>query len=199
MQFFLIFLAILNPIFLWSGSLVDPITKVSFPTEISFARGDQKYRLLITGEATRTAFLLKVYSIAHYMEDPPIGARFELMQDIFSDQKAKQFTLHWVHNSNAEEIQNALTESLYRVLPPREMFPVHNEVSEFISFFTHSTKLDDVYVIRWLPGGVIEVEFNGARQGSITNVDFAKAVWSIWLGTNSDVNRMQLLSLVLNK
>ena len=57
------------------------------------------------------------------------------------------------------------------------------------------TKGDET-VLRWIPGGVVEVWQNGTQKGMVKNSELAKGLWSIWFGENSIVNRNNLVSLI---
>ena len=46
------------------------------------------------------------------------------------------------------------------------------------------------------PRGTVQVVLQGQEVSTITSVAFARALWSIWFGTRSVVDRNQLVHLV---
>ena len=69
------------------------------------------------------------------------------------------------------------------------------KLTHFIGFFNQDVQKGDEQILRWIPGGYVEVLINGKAAGNITNHDFAKALWSIWFGQNSVVDRNSLVSM----
>ena len=58
----------------------------------------------------------------------------------------------------------------------------------------HEVKNGDSYVYRWLPDGTVVTLLNGQENGSIKSEKFAKALWSVWFGKPSAVDRNQLVA-----
>lgn len=172
------------------STIKDSSTDATFPAEI--AVGGKK--LQATGVATRKKLIIKVYSIAHYIEDAASFSKANFFQEVLKDGKAKQFTIKWVRNVPADKVLEAYHESFSKVLAGKETPQVKENVEKFLTFFNQEAKAGDEYVLTWLPGGVVNVTLNGKNAGSVTNVDFAAALWSIWFGEHSVVNRDQLIT-----
>jgi hypothetical protein len=164
----------------------DPSTGVVFPSEISFDANGQKYNLKETGVSTRKKFFVKVYSVASYIQD---GAT---KNDLLEDGKAKQLTMKWVHEADAQKIQDGYKESFKTTLSSAENTQLTNEINKFVSFFSKPAQKGDEYILRWIPGGTVQVILNGTEAGTITNPEFAKGLWSIWFGTKSVVDKEKL-------
>lgn len=65
----------------------------------------------------------------------------------------------------------------------------HGKASEenknsFKSFFSEDIKIKDDIQLIYRPGKGVSVMINGKYKGSTGNIDFKKALWSIWLGTS---------------
>ena len=73
---------------------------------------------------------------------------------------------------------------------------MQNQIETFVHFFNQPVQKGDEHILRWLPGGYVEVIINGNQVGSVTGQDFAKALWSIWFGSRSVVDRNALVSLM---
>lgn len=168
--------------------ILDSATGVSFPSEVTFDFNGKTYHLEATGVATRKKLFIKVYSIAHYLQDGGDIAA------ILQDNKAKQFTIKWVYDVSVEKIQNAYQEAFQNIFSAEEQAGLQPEINQFLSYFNHAAKKGDEYILRWIPGGTTEVIINGEKKGSIVNPTFAKGVWNIWFGPKSVVNVDNLTS-----
>lgn len=176
------------------GDITDSTTGVSFPGEVSFEKDGKKYNLQATGVATRKKFFVKVYSIASYLQTgAPSQARDKFM-DILQSNKAKQLTMKWVHDASVDKIQDAYRDAFKNSIPVSEYNQLQGPMDNFIGMFNQDAQKGDEYVIRWLPGGYIEVLINGNQVGSLTNEALARGIWNIWFGPKSVVDRAHLVS-----
>ena len=178
-------------------TITDPATKTTFPKNVTITHDSKTYNLSATGIAVRSKFFVHVYSIAHYIETPPpTGDKEKIFEEILEDGKAKELIMKWVHNADISQVQDGYNESFSRILTQDQSSSIQSEINKFISFNDQNVKVGDEHILRWLPGGYVEVIINGTSKGNITNVDFAKALWSIWLGPKSVVNRNKLISFL---
>ena len=106
--------------------------------------------------------------------------------------RSNSFLSIWVRNVDAKKVQDGYQES-FRTAAGDQYEALKGEIDKYVGFFSQGVRDRDEHVIRWLPGGTIEVYINGDLKGSIQNPDFAKAVWSIWFGSKSVVNRNDLV------
>lgn len=175
----------------------DSKTDVTFPSEVSFTQDGKTYNLQATGVATRKKLIVSVYSVAHYLQDAaslPSGDKFDA---ILNSDKAKQLTIKWVHDAGADKIQSGYEESFKNNVQEPDYSKLQKEIKDYIHFFANDVKKGDEHIIRWAPGGSIEVIINGTKAGSIANNPaFAKALWSLWFGPHSAVDRSRLVSLL---
>lgn len=193
MKLLLVFLA---SFCMWAFNLnaqeevVDKSTGKMFPKSVAFEYDGKQYELDITGVTTRKKLIIKVYSVAHYLQQ---GVVVDL-QNIMSDSNAKQFTIKWVHDVSVDKVQNGYQESFSRVFSPERYEALKDEINRFLQFFNQSAKIGDETVFRWIPGGRLEVKINDKQVGSITNKEFVEGVWNIWFGQKSIVDRKELLA-----
>lgn len=164
----------------------------TFPKEVTVAFHDKNYILSATGASTRKKFIVKVYSIASYIENPSTEKGIEQM---FDPTKAKQLTQIFMQNIDKQKVTNVLNESLSKNISIEQKSTLKPVVNEFLSFYT-SVKTNDTHELRWFPGGVVELYINGNKAGSVTSEEFAVVLWKIWLGNNSIVNRNEMVSLL---
>jgi Chalcone isomerase-like len=174
----------------------DSATGEAFPKEVSFTHDGKDYQLQCTGVATRKKFFIKVYSIASYLQkgaESKSGDKFQLFGQ---DDNAKQLTLKWVHEASPKQVQEAYQESFKNAFSDADYTRLKGDIDRFTQFFNGGAKKGDQQILRWLPGGYVEVILNGQRAGSLTNKDFAKGLWSVWFGQKSPVDRNNLISLM---
>jgi hypothetical protein len=180
-----------------NSAMVDRATGSSFPDNVRFIYNNVDYSLQGTGVATRKKFFVNVYSVAHYIEGGrQLKYSSDIWRQIFSDDKAKQLTLIWARNVDAAVVQEGYTETLKKILSPVEYRKFREQIDAFLSLAGKNVRSHDRHILRWIPGGILEIEINGEKVGTIQDTEFLEAVWKIWLGPKSVVNRNQLISLL---
>jgi len=179
-----------------ASDIVDNATGITFPSQISFEEGGENFTLEATGVTTRKKIFAKVYSIAHYMQNPVAGSANALVTEALNnDSIAKQLTMQWVRRVNSKKISDAYASALEDTMTPSEHQAMQKEIDRFIGFFGNEAQVGDIYIFRWLPRGKLIIEINGKQTGEINNPAFAKSVWEIWLGSDRVVKRAKLVSL----
>lgn len=181
---------------LHADEIRDNATGTVFPSEVSFEYGGKDYHLQATGVATRKKFFVAVYSVASYLEQGPKGGSGDKFQEFMQDYKAKQLSFAWLRNVNADKVRETYQESFKNAVSGSEYSQLQNDINKYIRFFNRDFQKGDEQIIRWIPGGNVEVIINGETVGSINNPDFARALWKIWFGEKSVVNRDNLTSLM---
>lgn len=176
------------------AAITDSATGQSFPDTVTVSVDGKDTTLTGTGVSTRKKFFVKVYSVAHYMQDPK-GSGNDLFDEILNSDKPKQLFLKWVRSASGKKVQDGYKESFDKVVS-RGQSNVQSDVDKYIGFFSKGVTEGNTHQMNWLPDGTIEVYINGNQVGSIKNKDFAKALWEIWFGRKSVVNRNQLVSRV---
>lgn len=176
-----------------TDTIVDNSTGVAFPRQVSFDANNQQYQLEATGVATRKKLVVKVYSIAHYLQKGAAQGG-DKMQAIMSDKNAKQFTIKWVRDVAVDKVQGAYQEAFHKVFSQQDYASLQNEINQFTQYFNNEAHKGDEYVLRWIPEGTIEIIINGNKVGSVNNVRFAQGLWNVWFGPSSVVKVDDLTS-----
>lgn len=139
--------------------------------------------------------IIKVYSVAHYLQKGATSGSDKL-QTILSDLNAKQLTIKWVRQVPAEKVQDGYNESFKTAIQDPAYTQAQTAIKTYLAFFNQDVQKGDEHIIRWIPGGTIEVLINGKTAGTIKDAEFAKGLWNIWFGNKSVVNRDALMSLM---
>ena len=178
------------------AAIKDSATGQSFPDTVSVSVNGADQSLEATGVSTRKKFFVKVYSVAHYMQDPKRGQGNAVFDEILNSDKPKQLFLKWVRTASGKKVQDGYKESFDKVVDRGLRQSVQSDINTYVGYFGRGVKEGDTHVMNWLPDGTIEVYINGNQVGTLNNKDFAKALWSIWFGNKSVVNRNQLISRI---
>lgn len=168
---------------------VEPATGEEFPLRISFTENKRVYDLKLTGLTARKKWFINVYAVAHYLES---GHKPEAL-DVFKDGPAKQISIRYVRTIDGEKIRRVLEEDFRKNTPADKQNEVQEPIQKVLSFFDKPVHKNDLFVLRWLPGGTVDAALNGKRLGTIHNETFARILWSIWLGDHAVVNRHELM------
>lgn len=178
----------------------EPSTDKFFPKEVAFSYEGSDYTLSLTGLGVRKKFVFKVYGIAHYMESPEMaGSKEDAFQAVLTDGKAKQITMDFARDVDANSIQNAYRDGFKKNSTDEEMQEIQSLVDEFLGYFNTEVKKDEQYILRWLPGGTVLAIVKGDEKPAITNATFARVLWTIWLGKDSIVDRDKLVEMMVSQ
>lgn len=172
----------------------EPSTGKSFPTQVTVTYEGKNYSLTLTGTAVRKKMVFKVYGIAHYAEAPQSGSAESVLAAMLADGKAKQISMEFVRDVDVEKIQGAYRDGFKENTSEADAKAIAPLVEQFLGYFKKEVKENDVFVLQWLPGGVVIAQTQGTTHPPIKNVAFAKALWSIWLGEDSIVDSEDLVA-----
>lgn len=173
-------------IFASALTFADPF---DFPSHVQLRANNLIYTMDKTGEATNG----DLYSIAHYLQGAIDAPERVILVQIFSDGEAKEFLIEWMKDLSADSVKNELRSSFEKALEKKELREHEKEIDAFIGYFSNDVKNKDQTKILWMAKGVLQVFFGSELKGEITNIPFAKAVWKVWLGPKSVVNRSLLI------
>ncbi|OQZ00887.1 MAG: hypothetical protein B6D35_04695 [Candidatus Brocadia sp. UTAMX2] len=136
-----------------------------------------KEHLVLNGAGLRKKFFVKAYAGGLYLKtkegnaqkivnaDEPMAIR---MQFIYDGVSCKQLVEGW-----NEGFANATMGN---------PGPIKERADTFNSFFTEDARKGDIYDIVYAPGEGVSVSIKGKLMGTITGLDFKKALFAIWLG-----------------
>jgi RNase H-fold protein (predicted Holliday junction resolvase) len=168
-----------------------------FPQSVVFDYNNEQLKLFLTGLAVRKKFFMKIYSMAHYIEQKPDASGDEFYQHILQQHGAKQIKMVFLRVLTAEQIQKSLITGFKLNTNKEEYLQIRPQVEKFLRAIDEDVKQNDEFIIRWLPDGTMLSIFQGEEISSIKNEQFASALWSIWFGNNSVVDRESLIKQML--
>lgn len=176
----------------FAKEIKDESTGLTFPEKVTIEKDGKTYQLSNTGVATRRKLIVKVYSIASYLQDGAYkgGDKLEALQ---GDASAKQLIIKFNHDVSADKLRNSFLDAFKNNLSPADYASLQPTIDKTLGVFT-DVKPGDEMVISALPGGYVEVKLNGKQLTSDTNAAFAKALWATWVGPNSVIKRENLVS-----
>jgi hypothetical protein len=175
----------------------EPSTEREFPSTVSFSYAGKDYSLAITGVAVRKKIIIKVYGMAHYMQEPGKMTEEDAYKAILTEGKAKQISLVFVRDVDAESIQNAYRDGFKNSVSESDYAKIKGTVDKFLAYFSSPAKENDSFTYRWLPGGIVVVIAQGQEKPALTDPLFARALWTIWFGEDSIVDREDLVERML--
>jgi hypothetical protein len=157
-------------------NVTEPKSGVSFPVKTD------GMSLLGVGLRTKTMLKVKVYAIGLYIADSALSGPLAahkgktdspaFTRDLVTGDFGKQIVLKFVRDLSADQIQGAF----------REVLTANPQKTElFVNYFGEITTRQEV-VLRWAPGGTLEVNVAGLGKPPIEDKAFASSVFGIWLG-----------------
>ena len=183
---------------LWAqDSVEEPSTDKLFPAEVSFDHDGVSYELAVSGLTVRKKMFFKVYGIAHYMNATGFENEEAAIEAALSDEHAKQITMDFSRCVDAEKIQNAYRDGFKKNASEEEMTEITDLVDQFVGYFETEVEEDEIYILRWLPGGIVLTTVTGAEMEPIINTTFATLLWKIWLGDDSIVDEKKLVKMAV--
>lgn len=179
--------------------ITEPSTGKEFPATVTLTVAGKPVSLHATGVAVRKKFIIKVYGMVHYMQDPVPGKEQEVIASVLTDGKAKQISLSFVRDVDVTSIQGAYRDGFKNNATPADLAKIQPTVDKFLTYFTSNVKEGDSFTYQWLPGGTVVVVARGEEKPALTDPLFARTLWTIWFGEDSIVDREDLLAKVLTR
>ncbi len=173
--------------------VTEPSTGKSFESKAVFSYNGTDYVQQLTGMAVRKKLVFKVYGMAHYMQEPAAASRDAAFKAVLTDGPAKEIVMTFVRDVDRDKIREAYREGFKENASTEDLKKLQPLIDRFVGYFTGDVKENDQFVLHWLPGGVIIAVVQGEQKNPITDVLFARTLWSIWFGEDSIVDRDDLI------
>lgn len=149
------------------------------------------FRLIKTGVAERRIFFVPIYQMAHYVTDLNAGA------DILESPGPKAVQLVFQRQIDGKRIQRNFIGIIQESVSSECWKRVESSAKAYADPFGEGvTHPGDTFIVAWLDDGTLVSHFNGHLLSVIHDPEFARALWSVWVGPNSVVDRSRLLQNV---
>ncbi len=168
-----------------------------FPQNVIIEHNAEQLDLSLTGLTIRKKFFLKIYSMAHYINQKPGVSGNDIYRNILQNNGAKQISMVFLRALTAEQIQKSLLKGIKVNTNEEEYLQILPQVEKFMQAIYEDVKRNDEFIIRWLPDGTLVSIFQGKEISTIKNEQFARTLWLIWFGENSIVDRESLIKQLL--
>ncbi|MFO1433327.1 MAG: chalcone isomerase family protein [Candidatus Competibacteraceae bacterium] len=170
------------PLFLLTAMLSAPVPGftgeckgISFPEQIQVDGA----RLQLNGLGLRQATLLRinVYVAALYLESKSANAG-----EILQSTKPKRLVLHFLRGVGRDDITKAWSEG-FEANAGAALPGLKDRITTLNGWMADVGK-DEVMSFTYKPGTGVQIDLGGVTKGTIKGDDFARALFSIWLGAN---------------
>ena len=178
------------------------LSETEFPVNVVIEYNNEQLDLVLSGLTIRKKFFLKIYNMAHYIEQKsgisdPDASGIEIYKNILLNNDAKQISMIFLRALSAKQIQKSLISGIKLNSSEEEYLLITPQVKEFIQAIDENVEQGDEFIIRWLPDGTLISIFQGEQISAIKNHIFARTLWSIWFGNDSIVDRKSLIKELL--
>ncbi len=181
-------------------NFVEPGSKKSFPKEVSFSYEGKDYTLTATGatelKRTREDKSQSLFTLAHYIQNPPAGSTLNVYDAILKSNSAKQIIMNFSDDIEAEKFGRIFARWFQRVGTTAELQKVKRSYDTLIETLSGAIKENEQYTFRWLPPGKLIVAVPGKPEKVINDAAFAQLFWKVWLGDLSPLKRLDLVRLI---
>ncbi len=148
-----------------------------FSPTIATRIGGQPVRLVLTGTAVRTKYMLSVYSIGSYVEE---GVKVRDAAELIGIAAPKQLHLIFERSVAGATIAESFREAI-GMNHPAPAFT--DELSQLEQYFrAYSAQPGDHIWLTSIPGAGFACQFAEHPALFIKNVAFAQAAWEVYLG-----------------
>lgn len=164
-----------------AGAIVESKTGTEYSDTVTVATADGDRVLVATGAALREKTMLKVdvYTIASYVaEGADLGG--DRAAAIWTLDAPKRLRMDLRRSFSREKLIGAFREVIEKNYPDMSAFSA--DMAAFEAYFTRDAQSGDVILFTYLPGQGVTTELNGEAKGTIANVKFVEALWSVWFG-----------------
>lgn len=174
-----------NKVFTLVTVLFMGLTSMQAQQTISDVKVEEKVNfqgqsLVLNGAGIREKMWLDLYVGALYLPSKSSNAA-----SIVSSKNAGLIKLTIVSGMiSSDKMISAVNEG-FEASTNGNTAPIQAEITKFISFFKDKINKKDVFDIAYVPGSGVVVYKNGTKKGSVDNFEFKKALFAIWLGTDS--------------
>lgn len=154
-----------------------PAAEPGFPAAITADVGGRPARLVLTGSALRTKYLLRVYTVASYVQE---GVAVRSPEALANLDAPKLLLLHFERDVDGATMGASFRDSIGRGHPApafaRELAALERH------FVANPVKAGDRIALTHVPAAGLGVRVNDRPPVLIPSVPFAQAAWGTYFG-----------------
>lgn len=169
-----------------------PTPEPDFPEQLSPLVAGAGSPLLLTGVSERIFFIFRVYRIAHYVEASAFPGLS--LESVLDETVAKALVIRFDRSLTLKRIRDEFSKSIRRNAPPGWLDEAGTSIAAFLAAIDRDVHQGDRFALFWMPGGQLVAEFNDEPAFEVTDVVFARLLWSIWFGDDPACDREALLA-----
>ena len=139
--------------------------------------------LMLNGAGLRKKLIIKVYAGALYILESCSDAN-----KIIEADEPMAVKMHFIYKAVAPE---KLIEAWNIGFGKSDISNLQEEITTFNSYFTEDAKKDEIYDIIYVPEVGTSVYMNNELKGTVPGLEFKKAVFSIWLGEQTELPKLK--------
>ncbi|MBV9124015.1 MAG: chalcone isomerase family protein [Planctomycetes bacterium] len=153
---------------------------VQFGTPMDTHIAGKPVRLVLTGTAERKKLIFNVYAIGSYVQE---GANLHSAEELAAANCPKQLQLVMERSLSASDLAEAFRAAIRLNYPDPAFTQELDTLTATLQ--AHPVQKDDQIVLTYIPQVGLQCTLVGKADVTIPNVNFAKAVWDIYLGPNN--------------
>lgn len=186
-------LLILTPVV--ALAVVEPKTEKEYPDELTLQVAADQYTLYATGVALREKTFMKVdvYTIVSYAKEDRKYEGDKGMA-LAADDMPKRLQMDLTRGFSADKLKKSFSEAIDENFEDQTAFAADMET--FLAYWTRDAQEGDQIIFDYHPVVGLTTTLNGEVMGTIENLAFVEALWSVWFGEEpaSDGMKKALLS-----
>ncbi|TLD43642.1 MAG: hypothetical protein JETT_0073 [Candidatus Jettenia ecosi] len=145
-----------------------------------------KEDLNLNGAGLRKKYFVKVYAGGLYLRNKESDAK-----KIVNADEPMAIRMQFIYDGvSGKELVDAWNEGFANATMGN-LDPIKEGIDTFNSFFTEEVRKGDIYDIIYAPGEGVHVYRKGKPMGTISGLDFKKALFAIWLGEKPADNSLK--------
>ncbi len=147
----------------------------TFPNTLDTEKG----ALTLNGGGVREKMWIDLYVAGLYLT-----AKSNNATEIVNVDKEMAVRLHIISSMiDSDNMSEAINEGFVKSTGGNTA-PVKDKIDAFIKVFAEPIKVDDVFKLVYLPGEGVKIYKNEVYKSTVSGMDFKKALFGIWLGTD---------------
>lgn len=168
------FSIILSTIFLLNISCSTVESRPAPPIVFSPLQQDHDTQMALIGTANKWAFFMKIFTAGLYLDN-------KVKVDQVMNDVAKKIEVNYFYPIPGKKLSQYTKNQMKLNVTPQEYAGLADRLKILDHYFV-DLKPGDRYALHYIPGTGTKFIYNGKEVGVIQGSDFAKGIFSVWLG-----------------